>query len=181
MNHQIKQQINQNDNTQHKENSTVNYLNSSINQKKEELFSSGYSCSQSILMLWAEDLGIKRKDAFRISAGFGGGMAFGEVCGAVAGAVMVIGLKFSSANADTKEGYAKALTYELTSQFLSQFKSTTGSVSCRDLIGFDFSTLEKNQDILDQDRNLHKNCPNFVRTAASILENIINSYEDENA
>ncbi len=101
-------------------------------------------------------------------------MAYGEVCGAVAGAIMVIGLKL----ADSKEAYTTALTYELTAQFLNTFKSSVGSVCCRDLIGFDFSALEDERKILNQDRNLYKNCPNFVKTATNILEDILTSHDE---
>jgi len=55
------------------------------------LFSSGFSCSQAVCAAYAEDLGMKRSDALRVAAGFGGGIGrTGGTCGAVSGAIMVL-------------------------------------------------------------------------------------------
>jgi hypothetical protein len=40
----------------------------------------------------------------RIAAGFAGGMRIGETCGAVTGALMVLGLRHASADCDTPMG-----------------------------------------------------------------------------
>lgn len=141
----------------------------------QELFTGGYSCAQSVLLARAEDHGIRPEDAFRIAGGFGGGMAFGEVCGAVSGAIMLIGLKYASAIADPGEQHSKRLTYELSHRFMEQFRLRTGAICCRDLIGFDFSRIEKHQNIMDINRNLYENCPGFVHMAVEILEDILKS------
>jgi hypothetical protein len=52
----------------------MSIINTKI-QHTNELFSGGRSCAQSMLMSWAEDHGMRIGDAFRIAAGFGGGMA----------------------------------------------------------------------------------------------------------
>jgi len=39
------------------------------------LFTAGYSCSQAVCAAFAEDFGIDRATALRLSCGFGGGMA----------------------------------------------------------------------------------------------------------
>ena len=50
-----------------------------------------YNCAQSVLIPFAEDLGITREQACAIAEHFGGGMGCGSVCGAVTGALMVMG------------------------------------------------------------------------------------------
>ena len=63
--------------------------------KKEEainLFNNGFNCSQAVLSVFCEDLGLDKKTALRISTGFGAGFQKGEVCGAVSGAIMTLGL-----------------------------------------------------------------------------------------
>lgn len=141
----------------------------------QELFAGGYSCAQSVLMARAEDHGMQFDEAFRIAGGFGGGMAFGEVCGAVSGAIMLIGLKYASATADPGKQHAKNLTYELCRRFMEQFRSRAGAICCRDLIGFDLSKIEKYQSVMNLNRNLFENCPGFVQMAAEILEDILDS------
>ena len=57
-------------------------------------FSEGFSCSQSVLAAFAPELGLDADAALRVSAAFGGGMGrTGGTCGAVTGALMVLGLQ----------------------------------------------------------------------------------------
>jgi C_GCAxxG_C_C family probable redox protein len=58
-------------------------------------FNEGFSCSQAVVSSFSEDLGFDKETARKISCGFGAGMArTGNICGAVTGAMMVIGLKY---------------------------------------------------------------------------------------
>lgn len=50
-----------------------------------------YNCAQSVLIPFAEDMGITREQAEALAAQFGGGMGCGSVCGAVTGALMALG------------------------------------------------------------------------------------------
>ena len=52
-----------------------------------ELFREGCACSQAILAVYGQPLGLSRDLAMRIAAGFAGGMRMGETCGAVTGAL----------------------------------------------------------------------------------------------
>jgi C_GCAxxG_C_C family probable redox protein len=154
----------------------MNIVNTKI-QHTNELFAGGHSCAQSVLLSWAKDHGVRTGDAFRIAAGFGGGMAFGEVCGAVSGAIMVIGLEHASAIADPADQDSKNFTYEMSRRFMEQFRSRAGAICCRDLIGFDLSRIEKNQSVMNASRKLYEKCPGFVQTASEILEEILKSAE----
>lgn len=51
-----------------------------------------YNCAQSVLIPFADAVGISPDTAYRVAADFGGGMKMGSVCGAVTGALMVLGL-----------------------------------------------------------------------------------------
>ena len=54
--------------------------------------SEGYTCAESVLRAVSEEYGIEINHP-HVAMGFGGGMGFmGEVCGAMTGAVMAIGL-----------------------------------------------------------------------------------------
>lgn len=143
------------------------------------LFGHGYSCAQAVCCAFAEQLHLGQAEAFRISAGFGGGMAFGEVCGAASGAIMVIGLKCASRTADTADAYAKEYTYELSREFMKEFKARTGSLHCRDLIGFDLGTLGSDQGITNPSRELYVNCPRYVRMAVDVLTELLDDSDGE--
>ena len=54
-------------------------------------FKEGFSCSQAVVSSFSGDLGLDTDTAYKISCGFGAGIArTGNICGAVAGAVMVM-------------------------------------------------------------------------------------------
>ena len=114
-----------------------------------ELFEAGCACSQAVLAPVAERLGLGREQAMRISACFAGGMREGEVCGAVTGAYMALGLAYCGTDCTSGEGRQAAYT-EVTS-FNSAFRERHGSLLCRELIGLD-------------------KCPELVRDAALILD-----------
>ena len=51
-------------------------------EKIAELFMKGIDCSQVVVGAFAEKLGITQEEAYKMAAGFGGGMGIGETCGA---------------------------------------------------------------------------------------------------
>ena len=78
-------------------------------EKIAELFMKGIDCSQVVAGAFAEELGITQEEAYKMAAGFGGGMEIGETCGAVVGAMIVLGLKFG--HCDTEHMEQKDIMY----------------------------------------------------------------------
>jgi len=134
-------------------------------------FNTGLTCSQAILSTYGDEFGLDRELALKLSCAFGGGMAcMAETCGAVTGAFMVIGLKHGRTRA--KDVRVKNKTYELAKEFISQFRSRNGSIICRELLGLDISTPEGMR--LAKKRKLFTTaCPNYVKDAAQIIEDIL--------
>lgn len=134
-------------------------------------FQEGFSCSQAVLSTFSKRFGLNRKKALKIAQAFGGGIAqTGQICGAVSGALMVIGLEHGRTKAEDVE--AKEKTYEVTKEFMDKFKSQNGSIICKDLLGHDISTPEGMA--RSEEKNLFETvCPNFVQSAVKILEQIL--------
>ncbi|MDD3845312.1 MAG: C-GCAxxG-C-C family protein [Syntrophorhabdaceae bacterium] len=135
--------------------------------KALEVFDSGFNCAQSVLLAFAEELGLDPEKALKIASGFGGGMgAMGATCGAVTGSFMVIGLDRGNASGDDRE--TKDATYRMIRQFAREFEQTHGSIACRVLLGCDISSYEGYHEALTKDlfRTL---CPRYVETAVTIL------------
>ena len=103
-------------------------------QKAKELFESGYNCSQAVLLAFADMFGMDFETAQKISATFGGGMGrMREVCGAVSGMLMVLGLATGEyAPTDTAK---KAEQYKTVQQLANEFRKKNGSIICRELLG----------------------------------------------
>ncbi len=135
------------------------------------LFQRGFICSQAVLAAYAPNLDLPYETALKIAAGFGGGMGrSGEVCGAVSGAIMVIGLHMGliePGNSATKDD-----TYALTQQLIAQFKERHGSISCRDLLSCDLGQPEGLQHAREA-QLFTTRCPLFVRDAAEIVSAVI--------
>jgi len=134
-------------------------------------FREGFSCSQAVLSTWSGEFGLERETALRAAAGFGGGMGgLGEVCGAVTGALIVIGLKHGRTEAKDKE--TKEKNSFLVRDFAGRFRSRNGSLLCRELLGCDLTTPE-GAEAARQKGLFAERCPRFVRDAAEILEDIL--------
>jgi C_GCAxxG_C_C family probable redox protein len=90
-------------------------------------------------MAVCQQLGIENELIPRIATPFAGGMArTGEVCGAVVGALMCIGIKHGRDEVGQPEDKA----HELSGEFLRRFRDEMGSLNCRELTGIDLSTPE---------------------------------------
>jgi C_GCAxxG_C_C family probable redox protein len=101
----------------------------------------GFGCAQSVLASFAQEYGLSEEAALRIATGFGSGMGrMCEVCGALTGAFMVIGLKHGKSNTDgSRYGTKTETTYRVVAELAKKFAARNGSIYCRDLIGHDLS------------------------------------------
>jgi C_GCAxxG_C_C family probable redox protein len=140
-------------------------------ERANACFGGGFSCSQAVFSAYAQDLGLDRETALRISGAFGGGMAgMADTCGAVTGAFMVIGLKYGKTKLDDDE--AKKRTYSLVGEFVERFKARHSSIVCRQLLGCDIGTPEGKQ-TFEANKLKDVKCRKFVQDAAEILEEIL--------
>ena len=79
-----------------------------------------FNCCQSVLVTFAEDMGLTEQQAFDLGANFGSGMRCGSVCGTLTGALMVLGMK----------GYDE----EQSTAFLRRFREDHGEINCAALL-----------------------------------------------
>lgn len=134
-------------------------------------FGKGFNCCQSVLSAYGPQFGLDRDLALKLASGFGGGIGhLGETCGAVTGALMVIGLKHGGTLAEDEDSQEE--TFSLINQFLERFKARHGSIRCRELLGYDISTPEGLQSAMDKEL-FEKRCPDYVRASAEILEQLL--------
>jgi C_GCAxxG_C_C family probable redox protein len=143
-------------------------------KKAAECFESGFSCSQAVLATFAEEFNLDKKIALKISSAFCGGMGgTANVCGAVTGGLMVIGLKYGRTEAD--DVVTKEKTNEISRLFMERFKENNGSLICKDLLGADISTIEGKEYVTNNNLR-HNCCTKLVENATEILEKILTKY-----
>ena len=138
-------------------------------ERARKLFASGFNCAQSVLGAFCEDEGLDMETAMKLTTGFGGGVRCCEICGAVTGAEMVIGLRRGVYGDKTLEQnmQCRAMAYE----FIKAFKETNNFILCRELLGVDIRTPEDHNN--EQVKVSHqKECPKLVASAVDILESM---------
>jgi C_GCAxxG_C_C family probable redox protein len=134
-------------------------------------FNGGFSCSQAICTTYFQAFGIDRVTARKVSCGFGAGVArSGNLCGAVSGAIMVIGLAYGMARAGDTD--SKERTYHAVNDFLLEFRRRNGDIRCTPLIGYDLSDPSQRERAAER-KVVMTQCPRFVKDAAEILDEIL--------
>ena len=114
----------------------------SIKEEAIALFKEKYNCCQSIFLPYSKLFGIDRETALKMSSGFGGGIArMGEICGAINGAVMVLGLKYGST--DNKDIEQKEKLNSIIREFVKKFKTSHKNIYCRNLLTEDEGVVHK--------------------------------------
>lgn len=126
-----------------------------------DLISAGYgeeadlNCAEKIL--WganeAYNLGLD-KNALKIASGFGGGMGVEGICGALTGAIMVLGVLFVD-----EKAHESTKIKELSKEFLGRYEETMGSIDC--------APLKKNY------RTGEEKCENIILKSAELLDYIV--------
>ncbi|MGA2171446.1 MAG: C-GCAxxG-C-C family protein [Sedimentisphaerales bacterium] len=138
--------------------------------KAKAIYKEGFSCAPAVLATYCERFGLERDTALKIATGFGGGMHLGQTCGAVTGAIMVIGLKYGKTKADDNK--SKEKTFELVKRLADKFRARYGSIECKALLGCDITTPEGLKEARDK-KLFTTICAEYVGTAAEILDEIL--------
>ena len=134
-----------------------------------DLFMRGQDCSQVVLSQFADVLGISQENANRITACFGGGSGIGETCGAVIGALMVIGMKYGHSGPDDME--QRNILMEKRSEFIRKWNEKRGTCMCKDFLGHDITQPGEFEKVLEEG-TMFSLCPELVLDAIEILQEI---------
>ena len=127
-----------------------------------KLFESGMNCAQSVFCAFGDELGMDAEIAARVSCGLGGGVGrLREVCGAVTGAAMVIGMR---------SGPDKNKVYPLVQEFAKKFKTECGSIVCRELLAGTDAGSGGQASARTSEYYRTRPCAGLVKLAASLLE-----------
>jgi len=140
-------------------------------EEAKKQFEKGFHCAPAVLSTYSGQFGLEKALALKIACGFGAGIGrTGRTCGAVTGALMVIGLKHGQVNLADEE--ASQRTYTLVKEFIDRFTTLHGSIECKELIGYDLS--DSGELILARQSGVFRNkCPGFVYDSALIVEEVL--------
>lgn len=122
-------------------------------EKATKYHEAGWNCCQAVLGSSCERFHMDEETAYRLGAFFGGGMRRGEVCGAVTGALMALGMEYGDEN---NRKSTKSL------EFFKAFREEYGAILCKELIPEDGKKKEL--------------CPYLIEYCAEYLEK---EFQDE--
>ena len=119
----------------------------------------GYNCAQAVACAFSEEMGIDEKVIFRMMEGHGLGMGCMEgTCGAITGAVAVIGAIKSLGNLEKPA--SKGATYQVSGELVKRFQEKNQATRCKDLKGIETGEVLRS-------------CPGCIEDATAILEEIL--------
>ncbi len=142
----------------------------------KELFECGCNCSQAVFCAFLDETGMKKEDALRLSAGFGGGFGrLREVCGAVSGMTMVLSNRFACT--DPNDHAKKKELYALIQKAAGEFKEENGSIVCRELLSAGNASTSPEPEKRTAEYYKKRPCAELVYCAAKIAEKYIENEE----
>ena len=140
-------------------------------EKACRLFSEGYNCAQAVTAAFAEEMGMSEKQAAKLASAFGGGMGGQrEVCGAVSGMYIVLGILYGYDDAKADE--AKKKLYSQVQQLSNAFVEEYKTIICRELLGLN-GAQKPEPTPRTPELYAQRPCLAFVASAAGILSKFI--------
>ena len=135
-----------------------------------ELFLGGYNCAQAVAVAFCDKTGLKPEYAAKMTSSFGGGMGrMREVCGAVSGMLLVLGLLYGY---DTPgDDVSKKAQYALVQELAGKFREEVGSIVCREILKNPPS--DPNPTPRTEEFYKMRPCARMVMLAAQLLEEYI--------
>ena len=140
-------------------------------EKAKQLFMEGYNCAQAVFIAFAEDR-MDRQTAAALASSFGGGMGgLREVCGALSGAFLALGLLEGSY--DPNDRGAKTDRYAAVRAVAERFREENGTIICRELLGLSQDAKAENPSPRTKSYYEKRPCQEMVACAARILDRFL--------
>ncbi len=128
----------------------------------------GFNCCASVLFAFQDKTNMPDELCYGISSGLGGGFRIGAICGAVSGAVIVLGILHPHNERSGAEG--KASNMKLTQEFQRRYAQREGATDCRDL-----KPVPAKHEVAYDGREM-KNCDHYILAAIELLEEMIEEF-----
>lgn len=133
----------------------------------------GFNCCQSVVAAFSDLTGLSEQACFDIGGGFGAGAGTGELCGAITGAVMALGL-LTPVDAADPVG-SKKRTVALSKELQKRFSEKFGALRCQELLKNKFAPDDTTP--AARDMGLTGHCDIMIVTAVEIVEEMLKERE----
>ena len=127
-----------------------------------------YNCAQSVLAAYSNDFALEKNRALQTAVGFGGGMGrHQDVCGAISGAIIALGLASEFKEEDRRPKINEV--YEKVYKYINEFEARFGAIKCLELLdGCDLRSEEGQKTF--REGNMKEKCRDYVRFCCELLD-----------
>ena len=129
----------------------------------------GFNCCQSVLAAFSDLTHLSEAESFSVGGGFGAGAGTGELCGAITGAVMTLGLLTPVDERDPVS--SKKRTVALSKELQKRFSEKFGALRCRELLQAPF--VPSDETPVARRMGLTGHCDIMIVTAVEIVEQML--------
>lgn len=141
-------------------------------QEAKDNFINGMNCAQAVFSAFGDVTGFDKETSYRISSSFGGGIGrLREVCGALSGALMVLG--WLEGTYPVTDGEAKAEHYRMIQEIAKRFENEIGSIKCWKILGIPEGPSVPVPEYHTPEYLATRPCPGCVEAAARILDEFL--------
>ena len=129
-----------------------------------------FNCAQSVLLAFCDKTGLDEKTARAIAGGMGGGVGGckEEICGALSGAVLTLGMLLPHVEEDDQA--AKERVYAVTAEFRRRFMERFGWCRCGELLTNEASEADRKW---AAELGAERVCPVFIMETVRLLEDYL--------
>ncbi len=135
---------------------------------QREMSSKGCNCAQIVFSYFAEKNGLDINKALKITSAFGGGMGKGDICGAITGAYMALGLIYGN----DLENSDRSILKEKIKEFDLEFQKISMERRCEDILGVNVGDKEKVMEFAKKNPDFKAICPKLVINSINIIEKL---------
>lgn len=126
----------------------------------------GFNCCQSVLAAYTDLTGLSEQASFDLGGGFGAGAQTGELCGAITGAILTLGM-LTPVDEEDPVG-SKRRTGKLAKEFQKRFQEKFGDLRCHPLLKREIQATEETP--AAQELDLTNRCDILIVSAVEIIE-----------
>ena len=142
-------------------------------QRAVELHANGANCGQAIVCAFSDITGLSEELGMKVCGASGGGFRCGEICGAVSGAGVVLGVLYP--HSEIRDMKAKSFVSKKMMEFERRFLERFPALRCRDIrdlpVNLEASPTAKRMEV-------GRSCAVYIAAAAEILEEMIAESEE---
>lgn len=134
-----------------------------------KLTDEGYDCAQIVVKAFEEELGDSYGAAMKSVSCMSMGLLQGTLCGAVIGALTVIGFMCGSEGPDPS---SKGMCMIKREMFFSEYRRMTSGITCPEILGLDVRNNEDNIRALKENLFMRR-CPGLFLGIIKIVKGLI--------